>query len=329
MMRGPYDLVSSGILFACLYSLEPSSIASQPYLYSYYLNTDTINQFLASMNRTDLKLDLPIFQVSIDAVCNIITRWDYLFYEIPSGFDMTVNSRITFKSNERLLEGQAGFLLNDTFVRHKIVISQWDREKSTFNTLSLPESKTKGRTRAVFNPDKAYHGSKIQLFGETLKKYLSTSDKKDPEVGSDFDFPSNYTCIFRSEANDINYDVKSTGRIILVQPDPGAETWQTMCMPKELTTSHFPTGKITNKAGMIRERRVYLKNNGTAATTVHWIEKNLKYWLTVVSTPLPPDETWSQWFARWGKLLAEKGAWFILKKIVDPNTILPLIARLT
>lgn len=250
------------------------------------LTTSIINQFLQGVRSANPGVDTKTILVSIDAVCNIGPQWDHYLYEASADFQLTVDSCIKFKRKEKLMKFQEKFLQTDAFVHHEILISHWDVEKSTLNTLSLPESQTGGGTREGVYPNEAYKNSRIQLFGETPKEYSSAPGMGEPTLGLAFNFPKNYTCVFRSEENDMNYNVRSTGSIALVQSEPESRTWKTVSLSQNLDECYFPATGRTTKVDEVNERRIYVKNNGIATTTVIWNERNLNYWLTIVSIPL-------------------------------------------
>lgn len=132
-------------------------------------------------------------------------------------------------------------------------------------------------------------------------------------MGTGYSFPKNYSCVFRSQANGIDYNVKSTGKTALVQPDSKPEVWQTMYLSQSLNTTHFPATGQTIKSDQVNERRVYVENNEVAATLVQWTENNFDYWLTIVSMPPTCDGNFSfknlpQRLAKWGKETYDKAA---------------------
>lgn len=256
------------------------------------MNTDIINKFLKEVKTINPSVDVKTLPFAIDAVCNVGPEWDYHFYEVPEEVHMKVDSRIAGKDSLWLLETQNKFLIDSKFVHHKIEINQWDSDKSFFNTLALPKKETGSKTRGVFGAPKLYSDSKIHLFGETPQIDQASSDEADPEAGSRYKFPGNYSCVFRSEAYNIAYDVKSTSKIALVQPRSKSNTWKTKCVSQPLDMCHFPAVQEPTLKAQVEERRVYVKNNEVAATTVQWNENNQSYWLTVVSSPDTPDDSW-------------------------------------
>lgn len=136
-------LASTGAVAPCLYSLVYSNTenGAQYKLHSDHLDTATIKQHLEGVNGTDPSVDIKTLPISIDVVCNIGPQWNYHFYEVPAGVNMTMSSRITLKTSEELEEAQEKFLQEDNFVRHSIEVRQWGLDKSTFNTLEFPLAK--------------------------------------------------------------------------------------------------------------------------------------------------------------------------------------------
>lgn len=286
-------LGASGSVAPCLYTLQYPKVEDKPQqrLDAAYLDTYVINQYLKSVNTIDPSVDISAHPISVDVVCNIGPQWEYHFYEVPTAVNMTVSSRITGKDRELLVDSQERFLQDNAFVRHKIVINQWALGESIFNTLLLPNNQTGGTIGSEIGPTKVLEDWRFLLFGKSPEIETPYPLKQDePILGHPFQFPGNYSCVFLSRAIDLKYDVKSTSKIALVQHTPRNEEWEIvfLSLPQELCT--YPAEYEPNESVPVSERRVYVKTNEAAATTVRWTNDDRDYWLTVVSKALVFNE---------------------------------------
>lgn len=261
------------------------------------LDTGYVNRAFSSSDVDEEDIAAGNLSINITAVCKIDGYNDYFIYRVSENVLLTVSTHLSSPVYTELSDLQQRHVHGRElrYLRVNILITNWTKGDSTFDTLSFSVHQEHNYVHRVIDPAKVADDMDVRFHEETNDRYSADF----PNMDSYFSFPEAYFCIFKCKIPNIDL-LESTLPACLVHFEQDNGVWQPVCSVEHNDDWRVPHAKIAAVSPAVEssaansevesssgkkvrgdEKRVYVWGYEDSITLLRWIQNNKQYWMTV------------------------------------------------